>query len=165
MRKDKLFALLGIGLCLWVAEMKAEQLPILWIVKDGHEVNKPQAERLYLEACRWIENRFGSSQQVIRPALTIHVGEACPDPGISGACQTSKLGDLFIPKWDDGAPGYVVQAALMTSLLQLLSREELHTVTRDLLTIDAQNFLDAPAVTKRTEKERTTIRSYRTNAE
>ena len=160
MRNQKLFLLLATGLCLFAAEMQAEQPPIRWIVKEGHEVNKLQTERLYLEATQWIENRFGSPNQVLRPALTIRVGEPCPDPAISAACQTSKLGELYIPKWDDGAPGYVVQATLTMSLLQLLSRQEVRDVTRNLLTDDARNFLDAPAVAQRTEKERIAARQY-----
>lgn len=153
MSKRNSFVLLAAGLFLCAAAMKAEQPNILWDVKDGHEVNKPQTERLYLEACRWVEDRFGYPKQTLRPVLTIHVGESCPDPRIADACQTSKLGELYIPKWDEGAPGYVVQATLMSALLQLMSRQELLTTTRDLLADDLRNFMDAPAVAKRTGKE------------
>jgi len=132
--------------------LKAEELPIRWIVKEGHDVNKLQAERLYLEATRWIENRFGSPKQVLRPALTIHVGEPCPDPAISKACQTTRLGDLYIPKWDNGSAGYIVQATLMSSLLDLMSREELRTVALELIDDDFSNFLDSTAVAQRMEK-------------
>lgn len=152
MRRPNLFLLLVAGLSLFAAEMKAEDLPIRWIVKQGHEANKLQVERLYLEATGWIEDRFGSPKQILRPGLTIHVGESCPDPGIAGACQTAQLGEVYIPEWDEGAPGYIVQATLVASLHQLMSRQELHQVTRDLLTADAANFLDAPTVAQRTEK-------------
>jgi hypothetical protein len=158
MRSEKLFFLLVAGLSFFAAEMKAEQLPIRWFVKEGQEVNRPQIERLYLEATRWIEGRFGSSKRAIRPALTIRVGEPCPDLGIVGPCQDSWRGDVYIPQWDDGAPGYVVQATLTMSLLQLLSREELRDVTVSLLMHDARTFLDAPAVSRRTEKDRTEAR-------
>jgi len=152
MRKQKLFVLLAAGLSLLAAEMKAEEPPIRWIVKDGHKVNKLQAERLYFEAIRWVEDRYGSPKQMIRPILAIHVGESCPDPKITGSCQGSWFGDLYIPVWDKAAPGYVVQATLMMSLLELMSRQDLREVTRELLADDARNFWDVPVMAQRMEK-------------
>ena len=32
------------------------------------------ADRLYDEACRWVEDRFSPNGKAIRPNLTIHVG-------------------------------------------------------------------------------------------
>lgn len=154
MRKQKVFALLASGLFLCVTTLQAEQPPIQWIVKDGHEAstNKLQAERLYLAACQWVEDRFGSPNQAIRPSLTIHVGEPCPDPSIAGSCQGSWLGELYIPEWDVASPGDVVQIALTMSLLELVPRQELRDVTLELLSEDVRHFLDAPAVAQMSEE-------------
>lgn len=152
MRTNKLFALLACGLFLCGTAVKAEELPIRWVVQDGYKANKLQAGRLYLEACRWVEDHYGSKGQTIRPALTIRVGESCPDPAIKGACLGSWSGDLYIPKWDKASPGDVVQVTLSMSLLELMSRQQRWDVTRNLLADDVRNFLDAPMVAQQAEK-------------
>jgi hypothetical protein len=141
MKKLTLFALLFIPSFLPIAT-QAEEPPIRWVVKDGQNVNRPQGERLYLEAVRWIEDRY-ESPVPLRPHLTIRVGERCPDTKITGACMGPWPGDLYLPEWDEAAPGYIVQATLKASLQQLLSNEDVRQVTVDLLTEDVSNFLDA----------------------
>ena len=137
---------------LTVAGYTADQTGLHWIVKSGQDVNKPQAERLYVEACRWIENRFGSEGKAIRPTLAVHVGKPCPNPEISGACLNPVLRELYIPKWDEASAGAVTQATLVTALLQLMDRHELQRVARVLLEDDGKNFLDARQFASRAGK-------------
>jgi len=148
LKSPRAIALLTIGLFLFAASLHAEQPAIYWVVKDGQEVNRSQAERLYREACRWVEERFGPTEQPIRPSLTVYVGEPCPDPEISGSCQGSWLGELYIPKWDDGGAGYIVQAALRLALQELVTQDQMKQVTRDLVIEDSQTFVDVQAMTK-----------------
>ena len=146
MKALKFFALLWCGFILFMGSSKAEEAPIRWIVKEGHEANRAQAERLYLDAVRLVEDRFGSPEVELRPTLFIHVGEPCPDPEVSGACQGSWIGELFIPEWDKDSPGYVVQATLLMSLLELMPQEELREATLELLREDMNNFFDVSQV-------------------
>ena len=149
MKTLKLFALLASGLFLFAGAVQAEEPPIRWIVKDGHEANRERASRLYFEATRWVEDRFGSADRKLRPHLTIHVGEECPDPEISGACQSSGLGDLYIPEWNQASAGHVVQAALTMSLLELMTIGDVRGVTKELLAEDVNNFFDISQVAKK----------------
>jgi hypothetical protein len=142
MKNLKLFPLVASALFLLASKMPAETPPIQWIIKEGHEVNRLKAERLYLEACRWVEIRHGLPEQKLRPPLVIHVGETCPDSKIDGACLSSLQGELYLPKWDETAPGYVLQAVLKASLLELLSSDELKDVAEALLTDDLRTYLD-----------------------
>jgi hypothetical protein len=146
MKKFGLCALLTGSLFLAPA-LRAEKASIYWVVSNGQKVNRVQAERLYEEARRWVEERFGPTAEPIRPSLTVHVGEPCPNPEISGACQGG-LSELYLPKWDGGSPGYIVQAVIRLSLQELMSLNELKDVTLDLVTEDLQTFVDAEAAAK-----------------
>jgi hypothetical protein len=142
-------ALLGSGFFLFIGTAQAQEAPIHWIVQDGYEANREQAERLYFDAARWVEDRFGSPGEELRPPLHIHVGEPCPDPEVSGACQGSLLGELYIPEWNEDSPGYIVQATILMSLLELMPREDLREATLELLQEDSNNFLDVSTVLKK----------------
>ena len=146
MKTLKLFALLCSSFILFMGSSKAEEAPIRWIIEEGHEANRAQAERLYFDAVRWVEDRFGFQEEDLRPTLYIHVGEPCPDPEVSGACQGSFLGELYIPEWNEDSPGYVVQSTLLMSLLELMPQEDLREVTLELLREDINNFFDVSQV-------------------
>jgi hypothetical protein len=127
----------------------ADDRPIRWIIKDGEAIDRAQAERLYREACRVIEQRFTDNTRVVRPRLTIHVGKSCPDSALSGTCLAPASGELYLPKWDDGAVGAITQATLVIGLLQLLAPAEVVRVTRSLLAEDARDFVDASSFRSR----------------
>ena len=126
--------------------LSAQTTHLRWIVKSGQEVNTSRAERVYLEACRWVEDHFGAAGQQIRPNLTVHVGEACPDPEMAGPCTSPSKGELYLPQWDESSDGAVAQATLMAALLRLVDRHELKNIARNILTNDAKDFLDASSV-------------------
>jgi len=147
MKKRAVIGLLGICFSFTIAGLAAdssqERSHLNWIVTEEQEVDKPQALRLYLEACRWIENRFALGGRTIRPTLTVHVGETCPDAEIAGACVSASSGHLYLPKWDIASPGAIVQATLAVALLQLMDRDEMSRVVKVLLAEDARDFVDA----------------------
>lgn len=96
---------------------------LLWVVKAGEDVDKTHAERVYFEACQWIEKQLEAARTV-RPKLTVHVGEACPQSQIEGACMNPALGELYLPKWDENAPRAVAEATLATALHDLLQEKQ-----------------------------------------
>src|SRR6185436_19491225 len=78
------FAITGIA-----ADRQNRFSHLMWIIKGDQQeqsIDKEQAARIYVDACQWIEDRFGADGRTIRPHLTVHVGESCPDPGLTGAC-------------------------------------------------------------------------------
>jgi hypothetical protein len=122
MRQRRILYLLVIGLFLSVAGVKAEQPSNLrWVVKAAHAVDKSQAETIYIEACNFIEDRFGLDGKIVCPVITVHVGEACPVGEISGSCMNPALGVLYLPAWDEESPYAVAQITLMTGLHRLMN--------------------------------------------
>jgi hypothetical protein len=118
--------MLGVAAVLWLAAAADAAAParLEWVVKDGKDVDKSHAERIYFAACRWMEEQMDPSEGPIRPKLTVHVGEACPREQIEGACMNPARGQLYLPEWDEEAPHAVAQATLATALYHLLDEEE-----------------------------------------
>lgn len=149
---NKLSLLLAAMLLVATAQLVAEQQShILWVINDGEEVDKPQAERLYAEACRWIEERF-ESRKAVRPNLTVYVGRACPDPEIDEACLSVGLGEVYIPTWNDTAPGMITNATLATAMFHLMDKNEMRNVVQHILNDDARNFVSARSAEQRREE-------------
>jgi len=136
-------------LLLPTGRLMAKDSYIRWIIQAGFEatqIDKSQIERLYDEACQFLEDRFGGEGRVIRPHLIIHVGEKCPDAEIEESCLSIASGEVFLPKWDEYAPGVITNAVLMMGMQQLLDHDELHMAVLQILKNDTKNFLDARAV-------------------
>src|SRR5262245_22952545 len=80
MTKRRLAVLLSIWCACVIAAAAADQKSpfshLAWIVSGDQEVDKEQAARIYMDACHWIEDRFAADGKMIRPHLTVHVGEA-----------------------------------------------------------------------------------------
>jgi hypothetical protein len=138
-----MIALLG---CFLSAAQAADIPRIRWNVKNGEEVDRPMAERLYLEASRMIEMRFGAGVKPVRPSIEVHVGSPCPDSSVPDACLAPATADLYLPHWDENAPGALTQATLVLGLLQLLDAEEIEDLTREILNEDAKDFVDVSSV-------------------
>jgi hypothetical protein len=148
----RVVGLMSVSLVLSVAGFTGEKAHLRWMIQSGQEVDKSQAERLYRDACRWIETRFGAERGAIRPTITVHVGESCPNPAISGACLSPVLGALYLPEWDETSPAAVIQATFATALLQLMDRQEVQRVVRVLLAEDARDFMDARQLARKTKE-------------
>ena len=93
-----------------------------WVVKDGRDVDRRHGETIYLSACRWVEQQVEADEPV-RPRLTIHVGETCPQSRIAGACMNPILGELYLPEWDEESPYAVAEATVATAMHQLNNRD------------------------------------------
>lgn len=115
---------------------------IEWKVKSNRPVNKRQAERLYGEACRWVEANVAFNPGQHRPCVIVNVGEPCPDTRTQGACVNPVTGELFIPKWEATSAGTVAQGTISTMLLHLLDAQEITKAAEGLLTEDSKSFLD-----------------------
>jgi hypothetical protein len=155
MPKGKLLSVLAVGVFFSVAALAGDRVHIRWVVTadQNERVDRPMAERLYDEACRWVEDRFGHVGRMIRPRLTIHVGEVCPDSEIRSACLSPASGVLYIPEWNEAAPGAIVHATIVVGMLQLLEREDLRDVVKSLVAEESRNFVDAKALSRRSEDE------------
>jgi hypothetical protein len=128
------------------ANLRAQTPHLRWIVKSDRPISTDRAERVYLEACRWVEDHFGYVGQQVRPNLTVHVGEPCPNPELSGPCTSASEGELYLPRWDKSSVGAVAQATVLAALIRLIDRQELKNIARDILADDARDFLDASEV-------------------
>src|ERR1041385_7982498 len=129
-------ALLGSGMA-----VAADGGRIRWITttEEDENVDREMADRMYDEACRWIEDRFSPDGRQIHPALTVHVGWACPDSDISNACLSAASGELYIPHWDEGSAGKVVHATIIVGMLQLIEQQDIRAVVKTLLADDSHN--------------------------
>jgi hypothetical protein len=155
MRKRNTTAMLAFGFLLSVAAPAGDRVHIRWVITpdQNEKVERSRAERLYDEACRWIEDRFDANGEAIRPRLSVHVGEACPDRQLRGACLSPASGVLYIPEWNEASPGHIIHATVVVGLLQLLEREDMRGVVNFLLTRDAHNFLDAESAVRRSKQD------------
>jgi hypothetical protein len=126
--------------------VRAQTAHLQWIIKGDQSVSTSKAERVYLEACRWVEDQFGYGDRRIRPSITVHVGEPCPNPALSGPCTSVSEGQVYLPQWDKSSEGAVAQATILAGLLQLVDRQELQNIARTILTDDAKHFVDASAL-------------------
>jgi hypothetical protein len=113
-----------------------------WDIKGRQEVNKPQAERLYLEAWHWVKEKFPGSGAVHGPCITVHVGAACPSPDVGHVCVSPVTGDLYVSKWRDDSPELIAQAAALTGMLHLVNRHDITKMSAQLLLEDRKEFLD-----------------------
>ena len=101
------------------------------------------ANRLYEEAFSWVESRFSPDAKLVRPTLTIHVGESCPDSEVNGECLSPASRELYLPKWDRTSPGAIIQGAIVASMMQLIKQQNIRAVAQGLLAGDAGNFVSA----------------------
>ncbi|MBI4460851.1 MAG: hypothetical protein HY648_12445 [Acidobacteria bacterium] len=118
---------------------------VTWSGDEEQEVNKIQGERLYFEATRWIEARFGSQSKRLRPCITVYIGKACPDSRIAGACANPVLGAVFVPRWEKTSIALVVQGILTSAILQLVTPMELTEVSKNLYLQDLRDYFDVLA--------------------
>ena len=143
--------LLGSGVAL-----AANSRGIRWITTDEEDekIDRELANRVYDEACRWVEDRFNPGGQQIQPALTIHVGSECPDGDIANACLSAASGELFIPHWDETSAGKIVHATIIVGMLQLIEQQDIRKVIKSLLVDDSRNFVNAKSArTRKTSTE------------
>jgi hypothetical protein len=129
---------------------------IRWVVKSHEEqkVDRFMATRLYDEACRWVEDNFSPDGRTLRPRLTIHVGEGCPDSKIGKArpCLSPAASSLYLPTWDASAPGAIIQATIVVGMLHLAQQQDIPQIAESLLAEDTRNFLSARTLSSK-EKE------------
>ena len=116
---------------------------IEWNVKSDRPVNKRQAERLYGEACRWVEANVAFNPGQRRPCVIVNVGEPCPDTRIQGSCANPVTGELFIPKWEATSAGTVAQGTISTMLLHLFNGKEITKVVEGLMAESRRHFSTA----------------------
>jgi hypothetical protein len=106
------------------------------------------ASRLYDEACRWVEDNFSPDRILIRPRLTIYVGESCPDSKIAKdkACLSPAARQLYLPKWDASSPAAIIQATIVVGMLQLAEQQDIPQIARTMLAEDNHDFVSARAL-------------------
>lgn len=121
----------------------ADSGPIRWDIADGMTADKAQAVRIYEGACSWIEDHYRASRSPVKPPLTIHVGEACPDNAMKGPCFSSATAELYIPQWDNTSASAVAHATLISGLIQLMDRDEMRRTVARLLSEEARDFVTA----------------------
>jgi hypothetical protein len=54
---------------------------------------------------------------------------------------------------NEAAPGAIVHATIVVGMLQLLEREDLRDVVKSLVAEESRNFVDAKALSRRSEDE------------
>ena len=118
---------------------------IEWRIKSNEPVNKRQAERLYDEACRWVEEKFAPMKGHRRPCMVVSVGAPCPDARIKGPCANPIIGELYIPEWQQTSPATVAQGTISTMLLHLFDAKEITRAVEGFLSEDSRGFLDLMA--------------------
>ena len=143
--------LIVIGLFFAVGASAEERGNINWIVKPEQEerIDRPMVERLYSEACRWVEEHFDSGGRAIRPNLTVHVGESCPNEEIPQACLSAASGEVYLLEWDEASPGMIIQATIIVGMMRLIDKKDLRNVVQNLRDQDARNFVSAKVIARR----------------
>jgi hypothetical protein len=137
------FVLMAVLCALYSAPAAASDArPIRWDIKDGEYADKAQAERIYEAAQAWLGEHL-ALPRVPRPQLTIHVGEACPDAALKGACLSPASSELYLRTWDETSPSAVAHAALLAALTQLIDRDEMRRTVATLINEDARSFVSA----------------------
>lgn len=131
-----------LGVLFSTMALASDARPIHWDVKDGEYADKAQGERIYEAAQVWLGEHLALARAP-RPQLTIHVGEACPDSALKGACLSPATSELYLRTWDDTSPSAVAHAALLAALTQLIDRDEMRRTVATLLTEEARNFVSA----------------------
>jgi len=153
MRKMKsAIAFIVVGMMCSVAGSAEDAARLRWVVDAAEEteVDRSLGERLYDEACRWVEDRFSPDGRSIHPRLTVHVGQACPDPSITGACLSPAASELYLPKWDSGSASAIIHATIVTGMLQLMEQQDLNKIVKGMLAEESRNFVSArPAAHRR----------------
>ena len=112
-----------------------------WEVEEGVKVNRQRAERLYRVACGWVERNIWPQGRAVRTCVTIRVGKPCPDGRASGCINVSQR-TIYLPAWDQRAPGQVVQGVLLLALVERFERKIVKEVARELLDKDFQGYVD-----------------------
>src|SRR3990172_705282 len=113
-----------VGIMLTAFSAQAQQIRMVWAIEasKAEDVDKVRAEQVYLMSCQILEDRLEWDGQPIRPRIRVHVGEACPVPGFSGACMNPSLGMLFVPEWNEDAVQALIQITVMTALRQIIKQ-------------------------------------------
>src|SRR5262249_9895902 len=146
-------AIAALLVCLLSAEIMFAQEPglpavrhpapcIEWSIDAHQNVNKPQAERLYGEACRWVKENITTAKPAKSPCIKIIVGEPCPGKNNSGPCANPLSGEIYIPVWTRVSSGNVVQGTIATMLAHLLDAKDITEIAQRLLNEDETAFLD-----------------------
>ena len=151
MSRMRLPGLLALILVLSSAGYAKDQKRIRWIAspEESAKIDRSLAERLYDEACRWVEDQFSQNGKPVQPTLIIHVGVACPADNISNACVSPGTGELYLPRWDEYAPGVIVHATIVIGTLQLVQQQDMDRVVNHLLEEETRDFVDAKSFRRR----------------
>jgi hypothetical protein len=136
------FAFLFALLTLSFTPARGQEFCIRWDIAPEVRVNTRQAERLYREACRWMDQNLLPEKPRAKPCITVHVGRPCPDPEKKGACLSPVTGDIYIPKWDKLSAVMVAQGTITTALLRLLDPKEISIAAHRLWVEDNRTFFD-----------------------
>jgi len=149
-KRTQLIALVA-GLFFAVGASAADRVNINWVVKPDQEerIDRAMVERLYNEACRWVEEHFDSNGKLVRPSLTVHVGEPCPNEELPQACLNAASGEVYLPEWDETSPGMVIQATIIVGMMKLVDKNDLRNVVRNLWEQDSRNFVSAKSMAPR----------------
>lgn len=126
----------------WMPDGREDGARITWNIESGQEINKRQAERLYLDAYRWVDENVSRRKGTAPPYIVVHVGKPCPDENSKGPCVNPVTGEIYLPKWENASPAAIAQGTISTMLLHLLDAKEITRTAERLLLEDRSVYLD-----------------------